>query len=217
MRASDKVYESLRADIVEWRLAPGTVLAEVEQSERLGVSRTPVREALGRLVADGLAVQHRGRGAVVSEVSEDHVEDLFVLRLALECASAREAAKSAQRSAFTQLASRFEAALTEVELPGSRESYYQLVQLLDESIDEAAGNNYLSNALRTLRVNLQRVRRMAKDNPERLKASASEHAAIARAIASGNPEVAAAATTVHLHESFTHIMAHAAGSERQLP
>ena len=91
------------------------------------------------------------------------------------------------------------------------------MQLLDESIAKAADNKYLSNALRTLRVNLQRVRRMAKDNPERLKASASEHAAIARAIASGNPEVAAAATTVHLHQSFTHIMAHAAGSERQSP
>ncbi|NQD41237.1 GntR family transcriptional regulator [Glutamicibacter halophytocola] len=215
MRASDKVYESLRADIVEWRLAPGTVLAEVEQSERLGVSRTPVREALGRLVADGLAVAQRGRGTVVSEVSEDHVEDLFVLRVALECASARQAASSAQRASFDELAQRFEAAALEIEIPGSRESYYQLVQLLDDSIDEAANNKYLSNALRTLRVHLQRIRRMAKDNPQRLKASAGEHAAIARAIASGNPEVAAAATTVHLHQSFTHIMAHAAGSERQ--
>lgn len=215
MRASDKVYESLRSDIVEWRLAPGSILAEVEQSERLGVSRTPVREALGRLVADGLAVQHRGRGVVVSEVSEDHVEDLFVLRRALECASARQAAVSAKRSGFSDLADRFETSIKEVESPGSREAYYQLVQLLDESIDEAAGNKYLSNALRTLRVNLQRVRRMAKDNPDRLRASATEHAAIARAIASGNPEVAAAATTVHLHQSFTHIMAHAAGSERQ--
>ena len=215
MRASDKVYDSLRADIVEWRLAPGTVLAEVEQSERLGVSRTPVREALGRLVADGLAVQQRGRGTVVSEVSEDHVEDLFVLRVALECASARQAAGSEQRASFAELAQRFEDAAHEVEIPGTREAYYQLVQLLDDSIDEAANNKYLSNALRTLRVHLQRVRRMAKDNPERLKASAGEHAAIARAIASGNPEVASAATTVHLHQSFTHIMAHAVGSERQ--
>ena len=214
MRASDKVYESLRADIVQWRLAPGTVLGEVEQSERLGVSRTPVREALGRLVADGLAVQQSGRGTVVSEVSEDHVEDLFVLRVALECASAKAAATSPKNQGFTQLAQRFEQAADEVSIPGSREAYYELVQLLDESIDEAADNTYLSNALRTLRVHLQRVRRLAKDNPDRLKASAGEHAAIARAIASGNPEVAAAATTVHLHQSFTHIMAHAVGSER---
>ncbi|WP_159611729.1 GntR family transcriptional regulator [Glutamicibacter sp. JC586] len=215
MKASDKVYESLRADIVEWKLAPGTVLGEVEQSERLGVSRTPVREALSRLVADGLAIQQRGRGTVVSEVSEDHVEDLFVLRVALECASARAAANSPKNGSFAQLAQRFERSAHEISVPGTREQYYQLVQLLDDSIDEAANNSYLSNALRTLRVHLQRVRRLAKDNPDRLKASAGEHAAIARAIASGNPEVAAAATTVHLHQSLTHIMTHAVGSERQ--
>ena len=54
MRASDKAYAALREDIIEWRLAPGTVLAEVEQSERLGISRTPLREALSRLTAEGL-------------------------------------------------------------------------------------------------------------------------------------------------------------------
>nr|MBW4095933.1 GntR family transcriptional regulator [Acidobacteriota bacterium] len=48
MRVSERVYLSLREDIIEWRLIPGTVLGEVEQSERLGVSRTPVREALSR-------------------------------------------------------------------------------------------------------------------------------------------------------------------------
>ena len=57
MRASDKAYAALRDDIIEWRLAPGAVLAEVEQSERLGVSRTPLREALGRLTR--LSPQHR--------------------------------------------------------------------------------------------------------------------------------------------------------------
>lgn len=214
MKASDKVYESLRADIVEWRLSPGTVLAEVEQSQRLGVSRTPVREALARLVADGLAVQQRGRGAVVSEVSEDHLDDLFVLRRALECESARLAAKSTKRQAFTQLAEQFDHSANLVTGAGPTEQYYLLVSSLDELIDDAAGNIYLSSALRTLRVHLQRVRRLAKDNPQRLKDSAGEHAAIARAIASGDPEVAAAATTMHLHQSFEHIMTHAVTSER---
>ena len=54
MRASERAYAALREDIVEWRLPPGTLLAEVEQAERLGVSRTPLREALGRLTAEGL-------------------------------------------------------------------------------------------------------------------------------------------------------------------
>ena len=55
MRAGELAYQSLRSDIMEGMLAPGSVIAEVEQSERLGVSRTPVREAISRLLAEGLA------------------------------------------------------------------------------------------------------------------------------------------------------------------
>jgi len=73
MRASDKAYAALRDDIIEWRLAPGTVLAEVEQSERLGVSRTPLREALSRLSAEGLTTTAGGRGVVVSDISLDDI------------------------------------------------------------------------------------------------------------------------------------------------
>ena len=64
MRASDRAYSALRTEILEWHLAPGTVLAEVEQAARLGVSRTPLREALARLSADGLVESLPGRGVV---------------------------------------------------------------------------------------------------------------------------------------------------------
>ncbi|HEY3544697.1 MAG TPA: GntR family transcriptional regulator, partial [Propionicimonas sp.] len=68
MRASERVYGALRDEIVAWRLAPGSELSEVEQAERWGVSRTPVREALGRLTSDGLAVLGKGRTLVVSDL-----------------------------------------------------------------------------------------------------------------------------------------------------
>ncbi|GAA1409885.1 GntR family transcriptional regulator [Glutamicibacter uratoxydans] len=217
MRASDKVYDTLRTEIVEWQLVPGTVLAEVEQSERLGVSRTPVREALARLVADGLAVAQRGRGVVVSEVGKDHLEDLFVLRRVLECENARLAADSAHAGEFAELAQAFDRAAAQESMPDAASGYYQLVARLDESIDQAAGNSYLSAALRNLRVHLQRVRRLAQDNPQRLRASAREHASIAWAIAQKNPDLAAAATTVHLHQSLTHIKNYTPTTERQHP
>ena len=69
MRASDRAYATLREEIVDGLLAPGTVLGEVEQSARLGLSRTPLREALSRLVSDGLAAPSRGRGLLVTAVS----------------------------------------------------------------------------------------------------------------------------------------------------
>ncbi|WP_309082003.1 GntR family transcriptional regulator [Zhihengliuella sp.] len=212
-RASDRAYAVLRRDIVEWRLEPGTVLGEVEQAERIGVSRTPLREALARLVADGLARQQRGRGVVVSEVSLDHLDDLFELRRALETTAARAAARAADRGPeeFDALAGAFLAAADSPapaqDLDRVREHYFELSGRLDALIDGAAANPYLAQALRQLRVHLERIRRLARDDLPRLRASAREHAAIARAVAAGEPDVAAAATEVHLFHSLAHIAA----------
>lgn len=212
MRASEKAYTELRRDIVEWRLAPGSVLGEVDQAERLGVSRTPLREALARLVSDGLAVQQRGRGVIVSDVSLEHIDHLFQLRRALEVEAARTAATTAATGKFTDLATRFTRAATPTGTEGS-EDYYELAAELDRSIDDCIGNPYLEQALRSLRVHLARVRRLAQDDPARLRTSAGEHAQIAAAIAARNPELAAAATLLHLHHSLEHIRTHAGTRE----
>lgn len=103
MRASERAYRALREEIVEWRLLPGTVLAEVEQSERLGLSRTPLREALGRLSAEGLTETARGRGVVVTDISLEDVDELFELREALECRAAALAAQRGEASVFAAL------------------------------------------------------------------------------------------------------------------
>ncbi|MFI5086548.1 MAG: GntR family transcriptional regulator [Actinomycetales bacterium] len=206
MRASDRAYAVLREDILEWRLAPGTVLAEVEQSERLGVSRTPVREALSRLTAEGLTAPHGGRGVVVTDISLDHLGELFELREALECKAAALAAERRDPEIFRTLAAELVAARNVEAVPGpSRQPYYALVSRLDEEIDSACASAYLVQALRQLRVHLVRVRRLSRDNPERLAAAALEHATIASAIAAGNASLATAATQVHLHNSLHHL------------
>lgn len=208
MKASDRAYDSLRRDIVEWRLAPGAPLGEVDLGERLGISRTPVREAVAKLLADGLA-EHRSGRIVVSEVSTDAVDHLFDLRQALEVTAARLAATAASsRNAFAALAARFEHAAQGLPAPAE---YYALATQLDELLDEAANNAYLAQALRTLRVHLARVRRLSQDHPDRLLNSAREHAQIAAAIAAGDAELAAAATVMHLHHSKAHIKDYASG------
>ena len=204
MRASDRAYATLRQDIVDWQLPPGTVLGEVEQSARLGISRTPLREALSRLTADGLAAPHSGRGVVVTGISLDTVAELFELRQALECKAAALAAVRGRSSVFRSLAARFRSA---GELIGSGDPgrYYALVAELDAATDGAAANAYLAQALGNVRLHLARVRRLAKDNPERLLQTAGEHATIADAVASGEPELAAAAVALHLHKSLEHL------------
>ncbi|MBT2512030.1 GntR family transcriptional regulator [Arthrobacter sp. ISL-30] len=207
MRASERAYTALREDIIEWRLLPGTVLAEVEQSERLGVSRTPLREALGRLTAEGLTTAG-GRGVVVTDISLEDIDELFELREILEGKAAALAAVRGDPSIFTRLQHELLRApeLLSGEDP-ARHDYYALVNQLDDALDAAITNSYLAQAMRSLRVHLVRVRRLASDDVARLCAAAAEHAAIAEAIAAGNSRLAEAATTVHLHRSLSHIKA----------
>ena len=202
MRASDRAYATLLDEIQSGALAPGAVLAEVEQATRLGVSRTPLREALGRLAADGLVEQASPRVTVVAGIDADDIRALFTVRRALEEMAARLAASTPDRSVFTALAAEFAAA----EPADRADAYYALIARFDAAIDAAVVNDYLTSALRTVRTHLVRVRRMARDNPVRLGESAREHELIASAIAAGDGELAAHATHVHLHNALTTIL-----------
>lgn len=208
MLASDAAYASLQEDIVSGRLTPGTVLGEVEQAARLGVSRTPLREALGRLAAEGLAVTGKGRTLVVSNLSAEDVRHLFELREALECQAARLAAQRGDRGVFECLAERFAGAAALVSATDPDQvAYYGLVAELDAALDEAMASPYLLRSLTTLRTHVARARRLARDNPERLTRAAHEHRLIAEAIAEGDATLAAQATAIHLHASLANILA----------
>ncbi|HRN29208.1 MAG TPA: GntR family transcriptional regulator [Terrimesophilobacter sp.] len=207
MRASDKAYRTLRDEIINWQLTPGTVLAEVEQATRLGVSRTPLREALSRLTADGLVASQTGRGLVVTDVSADSIRQLFELRRALEEQAVRLAAARRDRAIFDELAAEFDRASTLISRADDRHDYYDLVARLDTAIDDALNNEYLKSALENLRTHLVRVRRLAKDNTTRLLESAAEHLTITRAIADGDADLAAHATHLHLHRALQHALA----------
>lgn len=207
MKASDRVHVALRTEIIEWHLAPGTTLSEVEQAERLGVSRTPVREAFSRLMAEGLVEPSRGRGVVVTAVSVENVRALFELRIALDTQAAALAAAKGPGEEFLRLASRLDEAAQGLSTDDAdRSGYYRLIDDMDALIDAAAQNAYLTAAQRQLRVHLERVRKLSKGNDDRLVAAAHEHAHIARAIAEGDAELTQAATRVHLSHALRSIL-----------
>lgn len=201
MRASDRTYRALLDEIQSGALAPGAALAEVELAARLGVSRTPVREALGRLAADGLVIEISPRLTVVADLAADDIRDLFELRRALEETAVRIAATRGDAAAFAALATAF--ASTDL---AAADDYYALIADFDAQVDAAASNAYLAAALRTVRTHLVRVRRLARDKPERLAASVAEHRLIAQAIATRDADLAAHATHVHLHNALTSIL-----------
>ncbi|AMB59950.1 GntR family transcriptional regulator [Microterricola viridarii] len=210
MRAGDRAYDTLRTEILDGVLRPGTVLAEVEQSTRLGVSRTPVREALTRLTADRLVTALSGRGLVVSEISPDNIVGLYELRQALEGQAAMLAARRRDDVAFRQLQRRLGSAPTLLEQgdEGLRE-YFALVDDIDQAIDEAVDNEYLVAALQSVRLHSSRIRRLASHDHDRLRQAAGEHLLIVEAILAGDASLASHATHVHLHKSLTNALASA--------
>jgi DNA-binding GntR family transcriptional regulator len=203
LKASDRAYLTLRGEILDAELGAGAVLAEVEQSQRLGVSRTPLREALSRLAAEGLVSTHSGRGVVVTEVSAENVTELFEVREALEVQAARLAARRGDASAFAALREEFhdvDAVLAD------RHRYYDLVARLDSAIDTAAANPYLVSTLEGVRTHVARIRRLAQDDRARLRDAAREHVQILDAIIDGDESLAASATQVHLRNSLRNIL-----------
>ena len=207
MRASERAYSLLREEILDGELAPGTVLGEVEQSTRLGVSRTPLREALSRLAAEGLVAAHSGRGVVVTDPPLESVGELFEVRSALEEQAARLAARRRDRAVFEALQVELRAAgrLLENGDP-ARHEYYALVARLDAAIDTAAANPFLVSTLNGVRTHVARIRRIAQDDPDRLREAAREHLMIVDAIVDGSESLAAHATQLHLHRSLKNIL-----------
>lgn len=205
MRSSDIAYGRLRAEIIQWTLEPGTPLAEIEVSERIGMSRTPVREALSRLVAEGLVSNTSGRTLIVTPVSHERIRELFELREALETQAARLAARRRDANAFEMLKSEFLSGPPEQAQDDIGKSYF-LADRLDEAIDKAIDNDYLRNALRDIRGHLARVRRHAHANPKRLEQAMAEHLLIVDAILARDEVLAAQATAVHLRNSLDNIL-----------
>jgi GntR family transcriptional regulator, rspAB operon transcriptional repressor len=205
MRASETAYQLLRDEIIQWKLEPGAPLGEVETSLRLGVSRTPLREALSRLIAEGLVRTGPGRTAVVTSLSRDDIIGLFELREALETQSARLAARRRDAAVFEALRADFLAAAPAAGGDPEERPYF-LADALDAAIDEAAASVYLRTALRDLRGHLARVRRSAHSNSERLAHATTEHVLIVDAILARDEALAASATAVHLHNSLGNIL-----------
>lgn len=204
MLASDRAYEALRDDILNWRIAPGTALSETELAVRLGISRTPLRAALARLALEGLVDTSRGRTGVVPDISVESIAQQFEVREALELQAARLAARRRDPAVFQELAESF-AHATETLAEGGTEAYYAVVARFDAAMEDAVGNPAMRSALESVRIHLFRARRLAQDNPERLLRAAAEHRLICEAVRDGDGELAASATAVHLHGSLTTI------------
>ena len=201
----EKVYLELEEEILSGKLPRGTVLREISLSERLGVSRTPIRSALHRLSEDGLVESSVNRGCVVVGVTEDDLEDIYKIRVRLEgLASAIAAVKI---SAEDLLALRESVELAEFYInKNNTEKLKELDSAFHEKIYEATGNRLLSKTLSILHRRIKAYRKLSLTVPGRLERSVYEHKEILLAIERGDSEAADRLTSEHIKEALNNVM-----------
>jgi DNA-binding GntR family transcriptional regulator len=190
---SDRAYRLIEEDIVTLALAPGAVVSEATLSTRLGIGRTPIREALQRLAREHLVQILPRRGIVVSEIDVVKQLRLIETRRALERLLARSAARRAtrvEREAFAALAVGMdEAAAAQDDLGFMRHDRAFNLLLLD-----AAGNEFAASAMGLMNGLSRRFWFAHHKAMADLPLTARLHASIARAIAEGVPETAGTAS-----------------------
>ncbi len=193
----DFVYGKLRSAIRNQELKPGDRLREVELAERLGVSRTPVREALKRLEADGLTQVAPPRGFVVTELTHRRVMELYAMREILAGVAARFAAEQASPMEIQTL----QELVTQQGTAKDPVSAARLNDRLREAITSAAHNEFLTRATNSLNDALELLGATTYSMPGRIESGWKENKKIVEAIARRNGTVAEEAARLHVRHA----------------
>lgn len=196
---SEQVYQKLRAEIVHGDLWPNQPMIEAEIAERLSVSRTPVRESMQRLAADGLIVSRRRRW-VVYEHSPEEIREIYEVRAGLEGQAARLAALRADDEDRRVLASVLDADAKKRFLAGRER--VQANEEFHDAVVRAAHNQRLTGELVRMRLYGFNNRVVNVYDADLLARSWREHEAIATAILDGHGDQAADLARLHVEHSM---------------
>ncbi len=190
---TEQAYRRLEELIVTLRLAPGQILSEAQLSSELAIGRTPVREALQRLAAEGLVVVLPRRGILVADINLGKQMQLLEVRRELERLIVRLAARRStklERAAFRDLAAALETAADEEDPV----SFMRLDQRFNQMTLDASRNDYASNAMRQIQGLSRRFWYRHYERYLDLPRCARLHENVAIAIGAGDPDAAAAAS-----------------------
>ncbi|MFQ6326569.1 GntR family transcriptional regulator [Nocardia sp. CWNU-33] len=219
---SERVYHSLRRDLATGAIVPTERLGEERLAEIYGVSRTPVREALARLQADGLVERHSD-GLYPYRPRLEELDNLYELRIVLETRGIQRIIDVAQ--AAERVESRFDPApahdlaLVRAELdtwrrmleapPEPGPALVAADEQFHTTLLAAAGNTALADALTGVYVRVRPVRTLDLPTPDRIATMTAEHITIAEQLLSGNPDRALGTLTAHIDSSRAHVLSRA--------
>jgi DNA-binding GntR family transcriptional regulator len=201
----EQAVDRLRDLIVQGRLAPGERLNERLLCERLGISRTPLREAIKLLATEGLVELLPNRGAVVSSLDTGRLAETLAVMGTLEALAGELACSKASVetiAAIRKLHDEMLAMHTEGDLAG----YFRYNQLIHMNLVEASGNAVLANAYRQMNANVKRARYMANLSRERWDAAVAEHEQIIRALERRDAAALRSLLADHLSHKLAQVM-----------
>jgi DNA-binding GntR family transcriptional regulator len=197
LQSSEFVYRSLKEKIISGALAPEQRLIELAIAAEFGVSRTPVREALKRLAVENLVLADPTRGMVVHAPDAREIEDVFIVREALDGLAAQLAAHRITPSELARLRVVVDAMDSAI-ADGRRELVVVANTHFHDVIYSAAGNEMLERLGRDLREFVRRFTTLPFASPERVHQVLAEHRAIVAALEAHDPVGAEAASRAHL-------------------
>jgi DNA-binding GntR family transcriptional regulator len=194
---SDRAVKALRERILGGEYAPGERLGEVELAEKLGVSRTPVREALRRLAAEGLVDITTNKGAKVIEYPRKDLDHIFQIRARVEGLAARTAAETASEDDIDRL-DQIATTLKEHSQAGRLDEVYQLNAEYHATLNGLAGSSVVTAAVGQLVHASVLLRTLHAFDEAARKRSAEHHLEIVAALRARDPDWAEAVMHAHL-------------------
>ncbi|WP_074257734.1 GntR family transcriptional regulator [Vannielia litorea] len=190
-------YQRLLVELREGRLNPGDRLRETELAERLGVSRTPVREAIRQLEADGIVTHVPRQGAAIRTLDYAEVMELYEMRTVLEGTAARLAARAASEIEIEELLHMNRA----LEKLGNSPEAFVLNRQFHAALLDAAKNRFLARSIAGLHKSLMILGPTTLTHPDRAAEAVEEHYGVLEALKARDGALAEAAMRAHIEKA----------------
>ncbi len=200
---ADQVFEHIENDILLGKYQRGEILTESKLSAQLGVSRTPIREALRRLNQENL-IEETGKGSVVLGISDDDLADIFLVRSKIECLATAAAANRATDEDKENLRKVVE--LQEFYLDKhDADQIKSMDNRFHELIYKISGSTIFYEILVPLHKKIQKYRKASVESESRASASVAEHKEILAAIVKNDADRASELAVKHINNAYKHI------------
>lgn len=195
-----ETFNTIKRQIIDLELRPGEILMVQTLAQQLGASRTPVREALIRLVGEGLVEHAEGRKFKVSEITLDSIREIYDIREAIECFAIAAVARTICPEALGSLRSLMEAMSKSLDAK-EYDTFMSLDRRFHGEILSIYGNRSMSRIAEQMNDRMQRIRYLTINIEGRLEHTVKEHLRVIEFLETKNPEGASLALKEHIKEA----------------